>query len=478
MGKNYENKKKWLIAIAAILFLIFCLALSLFLYQRAYASKIVHNVYFDGINLEGKTRAQVKTIIQNNTDPLLDNKIVTKSDNGKQFEVAFSQTGVYFDSDQVVKSAFAVGRSNNFFVNLYFLSKTIFSKKELAPDLAFDDSDYQSYVTNTESNLNLPPVDASLSISGGKVVTNIGTNGITVDASGLKDQIAKEILTKNETVAIQIPTTPITPTLLSENLSSAKTMAEGYLTHQIGLTLNEQTYPADSSSIASWISFGLQNGKYSAWLNDAIIKNFLAKIAAKNDISVIDTKISAVDNTTVLQQGQQGVYVDQNDALNKIKAALSGTLTSATIALVQTTKDPQTIKVFPDEGIVPGRFPGKYIDIDLTKQLMTLFDGTTQVGQYVVSSGKASKPTPTGTRTIEGHDPRAWSAPYGLYMPWWMSMGGGYGIHELPEWPGGAKEGADHLGIPVSHGCVRLGVGPAEFVYNWTPDGTQVYIHK
>ncbi|PIU24587.1 hypothetical protein COT12_00230, partial [Candidatus Berkelbacteria bacterium CG08_land_8_20_14_0_20_39_8] len=122
--------------------------------------------------------------------------------------------------------------------------------------------------------------------------------------------------------------------------------------------------------------------------------------------------------------------------------------------------------------------PGKYIDIDLTKQLLTLFNGTNQEGQFIVSSGKASTPTPTGTRTIDGHNPKAWSAPYGLYMPWWISMGGGYGIHELPEWPSGYKEGANHLGIPVSHGCVRLGIGPAEFVYNWTPDGTQVYIHK
>ncbi len=87
-------------------------------------------------------------------------------------------------------------------------------------------------------------------------------------------------------------------------------------------------------------------------------------------------------------------------------------------------------------------------------------------------------PTPTGTRFIQSKHPMAWSAKYGLYMPFWQSIGGGYGIHELPEWPSGYKEGEDHLGIPVSHGCVRLGVGPAQTVYNWTEIGTPVYIHK
>ena len=65
-----------------------------------------------------------------------------------------------------------------------------------------------------------------------------------------------------------------------------------------------------------------------------------------------------------------------------------------------------------------------------------------------------------------------------MWLPWWQEFkSGGYGLHELPEtatW----KEVPDHLGTPVSHGCVRLGVGPAEAVYNWTEIGTIVYIHK
>jgi hypothetical protein len=66
-----------------------------------------------------------------------------------------------------------------------------------------------------------------------------------------------------------------------------------------------------------------------------------------------------------------------------------------------------------------------------------------------------------------------------LYMPYWMAItpDGKYGIHELPEWPGGYKEGANHLGRPVSHGCVRLGVGAAKTVYEWASEGTTVVVH-
>ena len=128
---------------------------------------------------------------------------------------------------------------------------------------------------------------------------------------------------------------------------------------------------------------------------------------------------------------------------------------------------------------VPVVATGKYIDINVETQVMTIFEDGKAVDAYMVSSGKRGMDTPKGNYTIHNKAPRPWSKAYGLYMPYWMALvaSGKYGIHELPEWPGGYKEGANHLGTPVSHGCVRLGVGPAERVYNWADIGTPVTVH-
>jgi lipoprotein-anchoring transpeptidase ErfK/SrfK len=121
---------------------------------------------------------------------------------------------------------------------------------------------------------------------------------------------------------------------------------------------------------------------------------------------------------------------------------------------------------------------GKYIDINLAKQHLSIFEDGKRLGTYRISTGKRGMATPTGTFKILGKRGRAWSNKYKLYMPYFMQFTGvGHGIHELPEWPGGYKEGAAHLGTPVSHGCVRLGVGPAASVYGWTDIGTPVVIH-
>lgn len=119
----------------------------------------------------------------------------------------------------------------------------------------------------------------------------------------------------------------------------------------------------------------------------------------------------------------------------------------------------------------------KKIHVSLTKQRLSYYLGGVVLGSMTISSGKASMPTPQGQFVIMNKHPRAWSKLAGLWMPYWMGFAQGkYGIHELPQWPNGRWEGEQHLGIPVSHGCIRIGKNDAQQLYEWTPVGTKLII--
>lgn len=125
---------------------------------------------------------------------------------------------------------------------------------------------------------------------------------------------------------------------------------------------------------------------------------------------------------------------------------------------------------------------GKVIDISIPDQQMTIIENYQIVNKFPVSTGKWDMPTPIGTHQIYNHIPEAYSTPYDLYMQNWMAItpDGGYGIHGLPYWKyswGNVYEGENHLGIRVSHGCVRLSIANSAWLYNWAPNGTTVIIH-
>lgn len=120
----------------------------------------------------------------------------------------------------------------------------------------------------------------------------------------------------------------------------------------------------------------------------------------------------------------------------------------------------------------------KSISINTSNQTLSVLAYGYPFASFPISTGTWDYPTPLGKHTIANKIPRAYSRRWGLYMPWWMAIvpSGTYGIHELPEWPNGTKEGEDHLGTRRSHGCIRVGVGAAKALYDWAPIGTPITV--
>ncbi len=146
-----------------------------------------------------------------------------------------------------------------------------------------------------------------------------------------------------------------------------------------------------------------------------------------------------------------------------------------------TDKDGKTDKEEMDSGYDPKSASveklEKKIVVELKNQTLSYYQGDYKIGKFLISSGVRNS-TPKGTFKIYNKSPNAWSS-YGLWMPYWMSFTptGKMGLHELPYWPDGRREGESSLGHPASHGCVRMGRnGEAKTLYEWAEVGTPVVI--
>lgn len=119
----------------------------------------------------------------------------------------------------------------------------------------------------------------------------------------------------------------------------------------------------------------------------------------------------------------------------------------------------------------------KKIEVDLSDQQLSYFLGKTKLGTFIVSTGAPVSPTPLGEFAIQNKNSEAKSKVGNLLMPYWMAFHKNlYAIHDLPVWGNGIKETTEHLGKPVSHGCIRLDTENAKLLYDWTLIGTKVII--
>ncbi len=120
----------------------------------------------------------------------------------------------------------------------------------------------------------------------------------------------------------------------------------------------------------------------------------------------------------------------------------------------------------------PAPNSGRWIDVDLSAQRLTAYEGSTAVRSTLVSTGLPRTPTPTGQfRIYVKYRATLMSGP-GYYLPdvpYTMYFYKGYGLHGT-YWH-------SNFGHPMSHGCINLPTPEAQWLYNWASVGTLVNIH-
>ena len=124
----------------------------------------------------------------------------------------------------------------------------------------------------------------------------------------------------------------------------------------------------------------------------------------------------------------------------------------------------------------------KRIEIDVSEQRLTAWDGEKLVYSFVCSTGKSGTPTRYGRFSIISKLPEAYGSTWDIRMPYWMGIywagGSENGIHGLPILSSGQTLWSGYLGQRVSYGCVVLDTWAAKQLYDWADIGTEVIIRE
>lgn len=464
--KGFSIFNRQLALKAGILVLIILVFVGTFAgYAKAYDGKIYPKVVVAGVKIGGMTLDEAKKAVQK-TAQELNEKGPEITYNGNTLTPKLDEMGVSFNVDEAVNAAYQFGRGGNLFSKLKenWLILVHHHQIEIVPQI--DEQKFNDFLTQLAQVAEKEPINAGLSIRDGVIYLNPSEGGRGLDKFKLKNDL-KNFINSGQNGRVVMAISDLEPQVKEDGTIEARAQAEKYLgTERINVTYEGNIWTADRTEVGTWIKFNVSGNKLVASVEP---KDFVEKIAKQIEIPAKDREIE--DGTgTVLNEGQDGRGVDTNTLTNQLKEAVVGAQNNAIFALITFVVPHGQKTIYPHAQ--PGRFPGRYIDINLSEQTLYAFDGAVQVNSFLVSTGRRGYATPTGEFHIYGKDRRARMHGPDYYLPnvpyiSWFS--GDYSIHGT-YWH-------HNFGHVMSHGCVNASIADAGWIYDWASVGTPIYIH-
>ncbi len=443
--------------------------------EKAYAQRVYPGIWVQTQPLAGMTKQQVIDRLEPINKAMLLEK-VTLIIKDKEFQPTLAQLGYQVDTEAMAAAALRLGRGPD--LQRIILTLLDYKKKGNIPiQYSIDQGIFEAYLNEIGKDITKEPKNMAFDYQEGNLIIAPAEEGITLDKNELKQAIQQQVQ-PGKTTRIVLNFHPTNPEIIHDSqVSQAKLRLTELLKQPLNLQAEEINETITPEKLFSLLYFPAEDNQLKVSLNEDKLQAVITSLAKKVDKKAVAQEVSAVNNT-VIKEGEDGRQLDVPDATSRIKQRFEAADLATPLILKTTKIDKKVISISPE--YVLGRHPGRYIEIDLSSQRMHLMEGDNYHRTFIISTGKWDMPTPIGEFQIHNHVKTAWSKRYGLYMDNWMaiSSSGEYGIHQLPRWPGGKIEGTNHLGRPVSHGCVRLGPGDAEYVYDWSPNGTPVIIHQ
>lgn len=431
-----------------------------------YRDKALPNVTVANIAVGGKTREQVKQIVE---EELADARL-TFMQEGKETTATFAEIGVQFDIDKTVDAVMHKGRAG-----LNDLGKlttkqpvSLTYTTDVGAAITFAKQHYPNVVTDAK--------DAELMFADNKFQIKPGTDGKGFDVPAFTAAV-HQLAQDPKAIVLPVSTTPVAPAIQPDNL----TKLQEEVNQRLGLSIKflhqgRLMYVTDPSDIASWINFTPDPTNKTATANydKSKIELFLKqKVGPSMASPAQDRKVLRNPETgheIVIQAGREGRQL----------ADIEGLTNGIIDALAKSTPYEKEVAITtaPFKTVTLAGGTDRWVEVDLSEQRTTLWAGSTAVSSFTISSGVGQFPTVTGEFAIWYKTPnqvmtggsRASGDYYYLPNVTWVSyFHRDYGFHTA-YWH-------NNFGQPMSHGCINMRQADAKALYDFAPIGTKVIVH-
>mgnify|MGYP006314395669 FL=1 len=312
------------------------------------------------------------------------------------------------------------------------------------------------------------PVNAALAYDPTTLtfVATDGADGVAVARTEVRGALVAALNDAAPVTAVDVhpaPLAPELPTLAAINRAAVLNSVLDTAGFYVG---TERVVPIDRATAASWITVepdaaaGLFRFKVDASALPALVETLPALV----DRAAVDTKVVVNSAGATLATIAEGAVGRAMGSTKGIADAFAEQLNSGSGAYeLAVTETPFAVATLH-----------RRIEVDISEQRTYLFENDQVVQSWAVSTGLPGHDTNQGKFKIYAHvriqDMGSEAAGYlTKNVPWVSYFNGDEAFHGA-YWH-------NNFGHRMSHGCVNMRLPEAQYVYDWAPIGTEVWVH-
>jgi len=338
-----------------------------------------------------------------------------------------------------------------------------------APTVTIDRDKAITALQEANADLFVEPVDASVSYDDGAFAAVAATPGSGPDLDALATDLSTALVEGEGGIAVAAESVEIAATTSTE-AAEKQAASLNKLAKNAGFYVDDTlAVKVSAKQLAAWLDVAPDgDGGFAVTADEAAIQKAVDKLPSEVDRDAQDATQIVDTDGNVLEggDGQDGWKLKTTDG---VAAAFASALESGT----------NTYKL--DTEVVAANITKKErrLEVDTTALKAYAYENDKVVKTFDVSPGKAGSETDPGhfktyvklaSQNMGNEDTTKAPYYYTPNVPYVMYFNGSEGFHGA-YWH-------NEFGIrPMSHGCVNMRVGDAEWLFNWTPVGTDVWVH-
>lgn len=345
-------KTRLVLALGAIVILV----VFVILVDTALTYNRVHRgIFISGVDAGGMTRADAEAALAARVQRASNNTVTLASEGGSLWHLLPADVDARVDTAATVAAAMGVTRDGSLLRDLGTRFSLYFSKKDVPLEATIDPALLDALLAEVSSTLDVPPINAGLTIQDNDISVVEGHDGLVVDADTVRSAV-KGLLFALGSGEVPIPMKAAAPAIQAADTSGAVDMARTMLSAPVKLKHGDDSWSLTDARIAEVMDFTTEgagtDSRLVPFLAADKLGGFFEEIAKAVKKEPVKATWETDGERATIVGGTPGTALDPKKTAEELtRAALNTSDRIAEVRVVETPPE-RTVEQAEQMGIV------------------------------------------------------------------------------------------------------------------------------